>query len=185
MLRHSCAVLVNRPTSNWFAFQCITRSEFVGHAIYCEAFDIRKLSSSTSTACFRSAAFIFFENPHNHRLCRIEQSCRWFFFCVACSAKTLPKLSWSWKSKRFCRHNYSSLPLSLRLPLETYATSESTSGKISQKLFDQMQKDFCITPYCSKKSPSFIHELLLSPFFSLKSETVCIMKYSGLINFPA
>ena len=138
--------MINHPTSNLFAFQCINRSEFVGHAIYCEVFDIRELSSSISTACFRLVTIIFFENPHNHNLWRIEQSCRWFFctfFVSLAQRRRLPKLP-------EVENQSDVVNVTVRLfdnqagplYLETYATSESSSDKIPQKLCDKIQKDY-------------------------------------------
>ena len=224
--------MVNHRTSNLFAFQCINRCEFVGHAIYREVFDIRELSSRTSTACFRSAAVIFFENPHNHHLWRIEQSCRWFFCTFSVSlaqrrryrncpevenqsdmlstllfvssitsqSSSISPLTKGWRSKRqlfyplrwliyvfntklpaiLSHRRSTTVPLEtspLLLYLETYATSESTSDKISQKSCDKYRKiSACIIPHCSETVSVSEVNFSCNHCFLKDQLTVCTMK---------
>ena len=105
------------------------------------------------------------------------------FFRVASSAKTLSKLPWSWKSKWYVVNITVRLfdNQSIFLYLETYATSESTSDKISQKSCDKYRKiSACIIPHWAKFPHSPIHHytsIYGALFFSV-SPVRCTCKLS-------
>ena len=101
------------------------------------------------------------------------------FFRVASSAKTLPKLPWSWKSKWYVVNITVRLfdNQSIFLYLETYATSESTSDKISQKSCDKYRKiSACIIPHCSETVSVSEVNFSCNHCFLKDQLTVCTMK---------
>ena len=112
------------------------------------------------------------------------------FFRVASSAKTLSKLPWSWKSKWYVVNITVRLfdNQSIFLYLETYATSESTSDKISQKSCDKYRKiSACIIPHWAKFPHSPIHHytsIYGALFFSVSPvRCTCIIKYGAVRKF--